>query len=95
MNADTILKIEIDNLDRLCIYPNIEKFTMIWRSAKEVHWDNKGFLYSPKPREWTYFDWYRQILGVVKDEYGFSLLLTEKTVFVNIPIVLKEQIISN
>jgi len=41
----------------------------------EVHWNDKeGYLFSPKPREWSYLDWYKHIIGVVKDEYGYNYL---------------------
>ena len=62
---------------------------MIYREAAEVHWDNnKLFLYSPKPREWSYFDWYKHILKVA----NCNLLLTKNTVWTNIPLALKDQI---
>jgi len=94
MRTDNIVKVEIDSLDRLRIYPEKEKFNFIWRSATEVHWDdNESFLYSPKPREWSYFDWYRQIIGAIQSEYGFNLLLLKDTLWINIPAALKEQII--
>jgi hypothetical protein len=91
---DSIKEIRIDALERLCVTPEEQDFCFIWRAAMEVHWDEKGkFLYSPKPREWSYFDWYMHILSAAKDEYGCKLFLTNKTSWVNIPIVLKEQIL--
>lgn len=50
MITDEIIEIGIDDLVRLYIKPKIQKFTLIYRTATEVHWDAKnGFLYSPKP----------------------------------------------
>jgi hypothetical protein len=93
MKTDNIKEIRIDDLGRLCIFPKKEKFTMIYRSAAEVHWDNNDFfLYSPKPREWSYYDWYKQIINIV-NEYGCNLLLTNDTLYINIPDLLKQQII--
>ena len=93
MKTDNIKEIRIDDLGRLCIFPEKEKFTMIYRSAAEVHWDNNDFfLYSPKPREWSYYDWYKQIINIV-NEYGCNLLLTNDTLYINIPDLLKQQII--
>ncbi len=95
MKSDEIKEILIDESGRLRIYPSKEKFSMIWRSATEVHWDVEGsFLYSPKPREWSYFDWYKRILGSIKSEYGYILLLTKNTTWDNIPIYLKEEIVN-
>lgn len=93
IDKDIITEIGIDKFDRLFIIPEKEKFTLIYRTATEVHWDEKGnFLYSPKPKDWTYFDWYKQIVGVVETECNCKLLLTDKTQWSNIPAELKQQI---
>ena len=93
MSTDNIIEIGIDNKERIYIKPETEHFEFIYRAAAEVGWDDKErFLYSPKPKEWTYFDWYRQIIMVTKDEYGCQLVLTDKTQWINIPDELKEQI---
>jgi len=93
---DEIIEIGIDEKDRLFIKPKIERFTLIYRTTTEVHWDDKGlFLYSPKPREWSYFDWYMQITSVTEKECNCKLLLTPRTTWTNIPNDLKKQIIEN
>jgi len=96
MKSNNIIKVEIDSLDRLCIYPEKEKFTLIWRSATEIHWDDKGlFLYSPKPRKWSYLDWYRQITSIIRTEYNCQLLITEGTIWTNICNNLQKQILES
>ncbi len=96
MATEVIQKIEIDNLGRLCIFPKNAKFTLIYRSAAEVHWDNKNFfLFYPKPREWTYFDWYRHIISIVQNEYNCQLIINEHTIWINVPISLKLEITKN
>ena len=93
MTTDNIMEIGIDNKERIYIKPETEHFEFIYRAAAEVGWDDKEhFLYSPKPKEWTYFDWYRQIIMATKDEYGCQLVLTDKTQWTNIPNELKDQI---
>jgi hypothetical protein len=93
ISKDNIKEIGIDTLERLYINPEKEKFSLIYRTVTEVHWDEKGsFLYSPKPKEWTYFDWYKQIVGVVESECNCKLLLTDNTQWSNIPAQLKRQI---
>jgi len=95
MKTDNIKEVKIDEAGRLCIFPEKEEFALIYRSATEVHWDSKNScLYSPKPREWSYFDWYTQIISVIKTEYGYSLLITDKTLWANISIGLKQKILS-
>jgi len=93
MKSDNIIEIGIDLKERLFIKPQTKQFDFIYRAAAEVGWDNKEkFLYSPKPREWTYLDWFRQIILVAKDEYGCQLTVTNETKWVNIPEELKTQI---
>jgi len=94
MTIDKILEIGIDDKERLFIKPDKERFTLIYRTATEVHWDNNGlFVYSPKPREWTYFDWLRQITGVTETECNCKLILTDQTLWTTISDELKQQII--
>ncbi len=93
MRNDDIVEIGIDKLERLCIRPKSERFTMIYRSAAEVHWDNAGlFLYSPKPREWTYLDWYMHITSLIKTDCDCQLKLTDETIWTNIDEFLKQEI---
>jgi len=93
MKEDFITIIEIDSSDRLHIKPEIEKFTMIYRTATEVHWDSKRLtLYSPKPRDWSYLDWYLHIIKIAKTECSINLILTDKTEWINISEDLKNEI---
>lgn len=93
MRKDYILEIGIDQKERLFIKPERERFILIYRTGTEVHWDNKDFfLYSPKPREWTYFDWFKHITNVIATECSCQLVCTEKTLWTNISAELKFQI---
>ena len=92
MKIDNIIEIGIDNMERLYIKPEQTKFTLIYRTATEVHWDNKSlFLYSPKPKDWTYLQWYKHIINVAED-CNCKLIITEKTKWKNIPEELKSEI---
>ncbi len=95
MEIDKILEIGIDSQERLYIKPKSAHFDLIYRTATEVHWDAGGlFLFSPKPREWTYLDWYKHIVDVVNKECSYKLVLTEKTIWTNIPDDLKQEILN-
>ncbi len=88
-----IKEVKIDDEGRLRIYPETERFTLIYRTATEAHWDDEGlFLYSPNPREWSYLDWFEHIIRIARDETYCKLILTENTQWVNIPIDIKKQI---
>jgi hypothetical protein len=92
---DNIAEIFIDGIGRLCIKPEKEKFVMIYRSATEVHWDaNRNLLYSSKPREWTYFNWYKHIVSTIFTECNCRLKITNHTKWVSISEDLKEDIIA-
>ncbi|MGA9572806.1 MAG: hypothetical protein WBS20_02540 [Lysobacterales bacterium] len=94
MEQDEILEIGIDEDERLYIKPSSNSFPYIYREAMEVHWDTKGmFLYSPKPRKWSYLDWYGQIIKAAKEQ-SCSLVLSDKTVWVNMPASLKNEILA-
>lgn len=93
---DEIIEVGIDKNERLFIRPKNERFTLIYRTATEVHWDEKElFLYSPKPKEWSYYDWFRHIINVTDKECYCKLVLTHRTVWTNIESKLKKQIIES
>ena len=90
---DNISEVGIDDKERLYVKPEKQTFEYIWRAAAEVGWDAKEhILFSPKPREWSYLDWYKHIIAIAKDEYGCALLLTQLTKWTNISDDLKYQI---
>ncbi len=90
MNSEKITEIAIDDSGRLTVKPDKQKFERIYRTALEVHWDSKKErLYSPKPGEWTYLDWYKQIISAVESEYGRKLVLTAETKWTDIPDTLE------
>lgn len=96
MTTDNIEAIGINEAGQLFIKPEKECFALIWRSAAEVHWNDKNqYLFSPKPREWSYFDWYKHIVDVVNDEYGCTLIRTTNSVWINVPKSIQEQSLNN
>ena len=92
VDIDQIIEIGIDDRGRLYIKPKEKEYPMIYREAVEVHWDHEGkFLYSPKPRDWSYFDWFRHILDTA-DPRCMELKLTEETKWKEINEELRFQI---
>ncbi|MFD3002587.1 hypothetical protein ACFS7Z_19610 [Pontibacter toksunensis] len=90
---DKIIKIEIDDAGKLHIKPKRTKLPLIYRTATEVHWDSeRETLYSPKPRVWSYWKWYKHIVNVAKEDCYCELVLSEETEWVNIPVGLKNRI---
>lgn len=93
MTEDKIVSVIINEEGQLHIVPESLSFPMIYRSASEVHWNNSTkSLYSPKPREWNYLDWYQHIIGIAEGDNYCKLLITSDTEWVNIPTELKKEI---
>jgi len=84
MRNDVISEIGIDKEDRLYIKPLHEEFPFIYREAMGVHWDSdRHVLFSSKPQEWSYLNWYVQIISAAKEQ-GVILSLSSNTVWQNI-----------
>ena len=95
MNQDSIAEVGIDEDGQLYVRPSVTSFEYIYRTATEVNWDaSKRRLSGPKPREWTYVDWFKQIVMAAADEYGTALKLTSDTEWSNVPAPLQAQIAS-
>lgn len=93
MKSEQILKIWIDNSNRLCIEPKTVTFELIYRSAMGVHWNaSERFLHPSSVGSWPPIDWFRQIISAVKNEYGYQLIITKKTKWENIDEALKQSI---
>jgi len=96
MGSEGIAEIAIDPAGRLCVSPESSAFPLIYRAAMEVHWDDQGrFLYSPSPREWSYPQWFTQIVAAVRGEYGCALVITSHTQWTNIEPGVKEAILAS
>ena len=85
METDTIDALGIDDNGLLWVKPHSAKFPYIYREAMEVSWDQQRCrLYSPKPREWSYVEWFSQIRKAAQEQ-GVDLRLSSATEWTNIP----------
>ena len=92
MKSEKIKLIEIES-NKLLVFPEKEIFPYIYRSAMEVHWDEKkNCLYAPDRKEWSYVSWFQQIINAAKDEYRIELIINEETIWKNISEELHLQI---
>ncbi|MFD1612017.1 hypothetical protein ACFSCW_09415 [Sphingomonas tabacisoli] len=93
MTYDRIAEVGIDEIGRLYIRPATTSFEHIYRAAMQVNWDvSARRLFSPKPREWTYLDWFKHMIAAAVDEYGTELRLTTDTIWTAIPVSLRAEI---
>ena len=86
MKNDKIIKIGIDDEGKLFVIPKNEKFLYIYREGMEIYWnDENHYLYSPIPKEWSYLDWFKQIIKAVEQQ-GCILKIVNDTIWINIDI---------
>jgi len=95
MTTEEISKIEIlDNNEMYVVLASGGKpgYELIYREAAEVYWDDerKGFR-APTPKKWSHSDWFHHIVKVTR-ACNIKLILTNKTVWVNVPQGTKEEI---
>jgi hypothetical protein len=94
MTRDLIDEIGIDNKGRLYVRPRQCSFEFIYREAMEVHWnEDKGRLYGPPPRRWSYLQWYNQIIKAAHEQ-GVNLRLHAETTWSDVPGDLKDEILT-
>jgi hypothetical protein len=92
MQEDEIAEIGIDD-GQLWVRPSKVSFEYIYRAGMEVHWDSeRERLFSPKPRKWTYLQWFDQIVAAAAAEYGVHLKLTSSTLWRNVSDELKAEV---
>jgi hypothetical protein len=85
VREDHISEVGIDDAGSLFDRPATESLPDIFREAMEVGWDpESGRLFSPRPREWSYPDWFRQMVNAAKEQ-GVLLRTTPLTLWTNVP----------
>lgn len=84
----------MDENDRVFVRPADGDFEHVFRAAMGVYWyeERKVLSHPDPPREWTHLQWFRQILGAVRDEYGIDLEVTDQTIWTNVPVEMKAAI---
>jgi hypothetical protein len=92
MTEDIISSVEIDAGGQLCVRPAKGEFDLIYRAGMQVGWNPaRRCLFSPKPDEWSYPRWFRQIVAAVASEYRVRLVLTAETRWTNVSDVLRSE----
>lgn len=93
MGYEEVSEIGIGQDGRLYLRPKKNKFPLIYRAAMEVQWDEEAnVLWAPKRGDWSYPDWFKQVVASVESEYGTTLRLNEKTKWSNISEDLQKEI---
>lgn len=70
-----------------------ELYPFIYRTATGVSWNEpKQSFASPVPREWSYFQWFANIVSSAVSELGVRLVVTPSTQWVNVPNDLQNQL---
>lgn len=69
---------------RLAVYPETSHgdYQYVYREAGAVYWDRTlKCFHSTVPREWTYKQWYSQIVSIVWSSLGVRLRLSPSSCF--------------
>ena len=91
MQTSAVSKVWIDSEGRLHLAPSGCEFPYIYREAMEVNWDpSTRSLFSPTPREWTYAQWFKQLLAAAREQ-GQILVPDSSTDWTEIPADIKDQ----
>ncbi len=94
MRTDAIEAIGIDEGGSLWVKPATATFPLIYREAMDVHWDAERLcLVGPKPREWSYAAWFKQIRKAAREQ-GVDLKLGPATAWSGIDAELRQTLAS-
>jgi hypothetical protein len=93
MELEHVREVAIDQSSHLLVWPTKAEFRQVYRAAMGVQWDEeRRCLSAPPPDEWSYSDWYRQIVAAVADEYRQHLIVGPETIWTNISAELRRTI---
>lgn len=95
MQRVAIDEVAIDSAGRLLVRPVAPAtFEFIYRAALGVTWSPESrSLSTPVPDEWTHFEWFTQVHGAVKSEYGQLLIISPSTQWSSVPMPVQVQIV--
>lgn len=97
MRTIEVAEMSIDEDGRLLITPRQAEdiFPYVYRAAAEIRWDaDQACFATPKPREWTYLQWFQHARVAVRSEFGRDLALDDRTTWTNISDDLRAEIYS-
>jgi hypothetical protein len=94
VTEEHIDEIGIDEDGRLYVRPRQRTFPFIWRAAMGIEWDpSRSALLGPKPpNDWSYLQWFTQIVDAASGEYGVRLKISTGTVWTNVPDAIRHEI---
>jgi hypothetical protein len=98
MKPIEVSEIKINKVGELLVKPSVNPDKIcrfIYRAAMEVDWnDEEQSFICPVPREWTHFDWSKQVVSAAVSELGILLQVTKRTAWENVSPELQERISS-
>jgi len=94
MTQNPIEEVSVHEDGSLRLRPADGDFEYVYRAATGVRWDPETReLVAPPPREWTYVDWFRQIVRAVNEEFGQTLAITSATRWTNVAPEIREELL--
>jgi integron cassette Hfx-like protein len=91
-----IQEIGLDQEGRLYVRPSMnpaDDFEHIYRTASGIRWDGQlRTLHAYEPHRWDSLKLYKEICRAVEGEYGVRLIVTNATIWQNVPDTLEVSI---
>lgn len=85
LNQEEITDIGIDEKSQLFVKPRTRKFSMVYRLAKGINWDqSQHTLHSTPIKDWSNYKWYLHILNTIYIDCGVELIPTKNTEYINL-----------
>ena len=93
MKTVRLATVEIDSKGRMRLYPVEAAYDFIYRAAAGVDWDKEGrFLHARELGDWTYPEYFGQIVSAVASEYGDVLKTESGTKWIGVSDIIRQEI---
>lgn len=94
MTDENIEEIAIDASGGLIVRPERSSFSDLYQAgAFGFRWDDAtAALASPKPKEWSYLNWFEHMLAVIANNYGTALKTAYSTKWTSVPAGVREEL---
>jgi hypothetical protein len=94
MRDELIAELTLDDAGRLLLKPAESSFDDLHMAgAWGFRWDEPtSSLAIPRPREWSYRDWFEHVVTIIGSEYGVHLKVGPDTQWVAVPSTVRDDI---
>lgn len=94
MRDELISEVTVDDAGRMLLKPASTLFDDLHTAgAWGFRWDEPTqSLAIPRPKEWTYRDWFEHVVKIIASQYGVHLRVGAQTQWTAVPLPVREEI---